>query len=177
MVHSEIVNGRHRLLNRRGLAHESWPKSCQKIAKILCKAAPPHIIGLLAGLGLERPSGHRHAEMPPGKCLPRYRFADLIVDEGRRAVTRGTSDIRLPRLSFELLRTLVEAAPNIVSNDELSRAVWHGVIVGPETVTQRVKLVRDALGDDPEAPRYIAGLRGQGYRILQPVTMESEFAA
>ena len=115
--------------------------------------------------------------MPPGECRSLYRFADLRVDVGRRAVTRGTSDIHLPKLSFDLLRALIEAAPNLVSNDELSRAVWHGVIVGPETVTQRIKLLRDALGDNPEAPRYIAGLRGQGYRILQPVTMESEFAA
>jgi TolB-like protein/DNA-binding winged helix-turn-helix (wHTH) protein/Tfp pilus assembly protein PilF len=111
--------------------------------------------------------------MPPGQRLPRYRLADLLVDVGRRTVTRGTSDIRLSKLSFELLRTLIGAAPNIVSNEELAHAVWHGVIVGPETVTQRVKLLRDALGDNPEAPRYIAGLRGQGYRILPPVQGES----
>lgn len=120
--------------------------------------------------GGERPRG---AKMPPGERLPRYRLADLLVDVGRRTVTRGTSDIHLPKLSFELLRTLIEAAPNIVSNDDLSHAVWHAVIVGPETVTQRVKLLRDALGDTPEAPRYIAGLRGQGYRIVPPIQVES----
>ena len=44
-----------------------------------------------------------------------------------------------------------------------------GVVVNPETVSQRVKLVRDALEDDPHAPRYIAGVRGRGYRMLPPV--------
>ena len=47
--------------------------------------------------------------------------------------------------------------------------VWPGLVVSPETVTQRVKLVRDALGDDPHAPRYILGVRGRGYRMLAPV--------
>jgi adenylate cyclase len=111
--------------------------------------------------------------MPAGERIPRYCLADLHVDVGRRTVTRGTSDIRLSKLSFELLRTLIEAAPNLVSNGELARAVWRGVIVGPETVTQRVKLLRDALDDDAEAPRYIVGLRGQGYRILPEVTLNS----
>jgi serine/threonine-protein kinase len=91
-------------------------------------------------------------------------------------VRRGASEIHLSKLSFDLFRALIEAAPNVVSNDELTRTVWKGVVVGPESVTQRIKLLRDALGDDPEAPLYIAGLRGQGYRVLPPVIVESETA-
>jgi TolB-like protein/Tfp pilus assembly protein PilF len=36
-------------------------------------------------------------------------------------------------------------------------------------VSQRIKLLRAALGDDPEAPRYVAGVRGHGYRLVVPV--------
>src|SRR5262249_2242417 len=32
-----------------------------------------------------------------------------------------------------------------------------------------VKLLRDALGDDPKAPRYVGGLRGRGYQLVAPV--------
>jgi len=112
--------------------------------------------------------------MPLGDRSPRYCIADLVIDVGRRSVQRGASEIHLSKLSFDVLRALIEAAPNVVSNDELTRRVWKGVVVGPESVTQRVKLLRDALGDDPEAPRYIVGLRGQGYRVLPPVTLDSE---
>jgi TolB-like protein/DNA-binding winged helix-turn-helix (wHTH) protein/Tfp pilus assembly protein PilF len=115
--------------------------------------------------------------MPSADPLPRYRIADLVVDVGRRTVLRGACEIHLSRLSFELLRTLLEAAPNAVSNEELTRKVWQGVIVGPETVTQRLKVLRDALGDDPASPRYIAGLRGHGYRILPEVTLNPAEAA
>jgi len=107
-----------------------------------------------------------------GECPLRYRIADLVIDVGLRSVRRGTSDIYLPKLSFDLFIALLAAAPNIVSNDELARSVWKGVLVSPESVTQRVKLLRDALGDDPGAPRYIVGLRRQGYRILPDTTVE-----
>src|SRR5262245_20085764 len=49
------------------------------------------------------------------------------------------------------------------------REVWPGVVVNQETISQRVKLVRDALGDDPQNPRYIAGIRGRGYKIIAVV--------
>jgi TolB-like protein len=49
------------------------------------------------------------------------------------------------------------------------RLVRPGIIVSPETVSQRIKLLRDALDDDPRVPRYIAGLRGRGYQMVAAV--------
>ena len=45
-----------------------------------------------------------------------------------------------------------------------------GLVVTPETVSQRVKLVRDAIGDDSQSPRYIGGVRGRGYRMVASVS-------
>lgn len=108
-----------------------------------------------------------------GPKTRRWRAGDLLVDAGRNVVEREGQTIVLPRLSFDLLCALLEAAPDFVSNDELMTRVWTGLVVSPETVTQRVKLLRDALGDDPRQPRYIAGLRSRGYRCIVPVTAES----
>jgi hypothetical protein len=44
--------------------------------------------------------------------------------------------------------------------------VWPGLIVSPETVSHRVKLLREALGDDSRMPRYIGRLRGRGYNLV-----------
>ncbi|MFU8831838.1 MAG: winged helix-turn-helix domain-containing protein, partial [Wenzhouxiangella sp.] len=96
------------------------------------------------------------------------------MDAGTRCVTRGGSEIDLPKLSFDLLAALIEAAPNVVSPDQLMETVWTGLVVSPETVTQRVKLLRDALGDDPQEPRYIALVRGAGYRLIAPVRRPAE---
>ena len=84
-------------------------------------------------------------------------------------MSRAGTVIPLKALSFDLLVTLVRAAPNLLSFDQLSERVWPGLVVAPETIVQRVKLLRGALGDDPHAPRYIEGVRGRGYRMLAEV--------
>src|SRR6266478_3799976 len=99
-----------------------------------------------------------------------YQVDDLIIDLGQQRVTRAGNDIPLPHLSLELLVTLARAAPDLVSFDQLTERVWPGLVITPETISQRVKLVRDALGDDSHAPRYIAGVRGRGYRMVAPVS-------
>lgn len=108
-----------------------------------------------------------------GPELTGYLLDDLIIDMGRLRVTRAGVEIPLSPLSFNLLTALAAAAPNPLSFDQLMDRVWPGLVVSPETVSQRVKLVRDALGDDPHAPRYIAGVRGRGYRMLAVVTPRS----
>ncbi|MEO8307287.1 MAG: winged helix-turn-helix domain-containing protein [Pseudomonadota bacterium] len=105
-----------------------------------------------------------------GKEPLAWKAGDLRIDVGTQSVQRAGTPVELPRLSFELLVALLRAAPNFVSNDELVSVVWKGLVVSPETVTQRVKLLRDALGDDPRSPVYIEGLRGRGYRMLPAVT-------
>jgi len=98
-----------------------------------------------------------------------YSLDDLTIDTGRQLVSRASSPIPLPKLSYDLLLALVRAAPNLVSLNELMRLVWPGIVVSPETVSQRIKLLRDALEDDPRLPRYVAGLRGRGYRMVPAV--------
>jgi TolB-like protein/DNA-binding winged helix-turn-helix (wHTH) protein len=98
-----------------------------------------------------------------------YIVADLRVDVGRQCVFRGQTDIALPNLSFRLLVALIQSAPNVLSNDRLMELVWPGQVVSPETVNKRAKLLRDALGDDVREPRYIAGVRSRGYRLIVPV--------
>jgi TolB-like protein/DNA-binding winged helix-turn-helix (wHTH) protein/Flp pilus assembly protein TadD len=108
----------------------------------------------------------------------KYSVSDLTIDTGTQFVSRDGVSIALPKLSYDLLLALVRAAPNLVSLDELMRLVWLGIVVSPETVSQRIKLLRDALEDDPREPRYIAGLRGRGYQMIAPVKeLEADPAA
>ena len=99
----------------------------------------------------------------------RFRIGDLTLDTGRRLLLCDSKPIPLGRLTYRLLLTLVEAAPNVVSHDELIDSVWGGRSVSPETISQRIKLLRDALSDDPHNPRYLELVRGQGYRLLPRV--------
>ena len=95
---------------------------------------------------------------------------DLHVDVGQQRVTRAGIEIALPNLSFQLLLALIRVAPNVLSNDLLMARVWPGLIVSPETVAKRVNLLREALGDSAQEPRYIAGVRSRGYRLVAVVS-------
>ncbi len=99
-----------------------------------------------------------------------WRVGDLVINEGQQRVTRGDQVIELPKLSFDLLVALVRNAPNVVSIDALLTSVWPGLVVNPETVVQRVKMLRDALDDRAAEPRYIMALRMRGYRLVAEVS-------
>jgi len=101
----------------------------------------------------------------------RYRTGDLEVDLARHAVRVAGRDIVLSVLELRLLAALLAADGRILSRDQLLDAI-HGV--GEADVTDRaidvyVKRLREKLGDDPAAPRFVATVRGAGYRAAGPV--------
>ena len=98
-----------------------------------------------------------------------YRVDDLTIDVARQRVTRDGIEIPLSGLSFDLLLALVRGSPGLLTYDQLLDKVWPGQVVSLETVTQRVKIIRDALGEDPHAPRYFTTVRGRGYRMIAAV--------
>jgi DNA-binding winged helix-turn-helix (wHTH) protein/Flp pilus assembly protein TadD len=113
------------------------------------------------------------AATDPGRV---YRFADLALYPAKGELRRSGVAIPLPRLSWELLLALVEAAPAVLDQEALLARVWKGRVVNGETITQRVKLLRGALGDDAGAPRYVGLVRGRGYRLLPEVRVEVDTA-
>ncbi|MBW8810834.1 MAG: winged helix-turn-helix domain-containing protein, partial [Lysobacter sp.] len=68
-------------------------------------------------------------------------------------------------LSFQLLAYLIAQGDRVVGFDELIEQVWAPAVVNEETVTQRVKLLRQAMGDDGRDPRYLRSVRGRGYQL------------
>ncbi|RAO76423.1 winged helix-turn-helix domain-containing protein [Dyella jiangningensis] len=95
----------------------------------------------------------------------RYRLLDLEIDLARQRVSRDGVALEVQGLSFQLLACLLRHGVEVVSFDTLIDDVWSPAVVGEETVTQRVKLLRQALGDDGRSPRYIRSVRGRGYQL------------
>ena len=98
-----------------------------------------------------------------------YEIGDLLLDVGTVSVTRSGQTIDLPALSFDLLVWLARKAPAVISRQDLLDLVWPDIVVGEETLKQRVRLLRRALGDDSRQPRYIGAVRGKGYKLLPRV--------
>ncbi len=102
-----------------------------------------------------------------------YRIGELILDVDARLVTRAGELLALPPKTFELLHELARRAPGVVRRQELMDTVWPKEIVNDEALTQRVMLLRRALGDNPNSPRYIASMPRWGYRIVADVRRET----
>ena len=60
-----------------------------------------------------------------------FRIADLVLDPGRRELTRHGQPIELGRLTYALLLELVRSAPNVVMHEELVQRLWRGRTTSP----------------------------------------------
>ena len=95
-----------------------------------------------------------------------------MLDPNTGQVWRNQEELQLPKLSFQLLKILVINAPNVLNQEEITSEVWPDMVVGDETLKQRVRLLRKALDDKAQNPRYIGVVRGRGYRLLPEVKIK-----
>ena len=98
-----------------------------------------------------------------------YRVGDLTLDVDARLLRRAGAVVPLPPKTFELFVELVRRAPGVVRRQELLDTVWLHELVNDEALTQRVMLLRRALGDDPKEPTFIASAPRWGYRLVAAV--------
>ncbi len=99
------------------------------------------------------------------------RFGIFEVDLRRRELLRNGLQIKLRDQSFLLLAALLEQPGELVTREELRGKLWpDGTFVDfDHSLNAAIKRLRDALGDDPENPRFIETVPKRGYRFLAPV--------
>ena len=90
----------------------------------------------------------------------------LVLDPERHEVTIAGAPVQLTHVEFRLLQTLLDADGRVLSRDQLLDAVWGAEQseVLDRTVDVHIRRLRDKLGDDPDSPRWVATVRGAGYR-------------
>ena len=113
----------------------------------------------------------RTERSPEGATTTIYALADLEVDVARHLVRVGGREVALSALELRLLGVLLEADGRVLGRDRLLDALY-GHAEGDVTdraIDVYVKRLRDKLGDDAERPRYLATVRGAGYRAAGPV--------
>jgi len=93
---------------------------------------------------------------------------DLHIDRNAQQVRRGNEVLPVNGLSWRLLECLLSHGTEVVSFDTLAQQVWAPAVVGEDAISQRVKLLRQALGDDSRRPRYVRSVRGRGYQLCAP---------
>ena len=79
--------------------------------------------------------------------------------------------------AFDTLVVLIANRDRVVTKDELLRSVWPDVEVEEGNLTQQIFLLRKALGENAQQPRYIVTVPGHGYRFTATVKEISDDSA
>ncbi len=93
------------------------------------------------------------------------RFADVVVDNAQRTVTRAGDVIKLTHLEFELLWFFVRHPSQVFSRNRLLAQVWGQTAGSPRTIDNFVGQLRKRFEIDPERPKHFITVRGSGYRF------------
>lgn len=100
------------------------------------------------------------------EVAPPRRFGALSIDVAAREVRIDDEQILLTRTEFDILEVLSGRPGNVLSRRQLLEIVRDGPWVGNEhLVDVHIGHLRRKLGDDAASPRYIATVRGVGYRM------------
>ena len=94
---------------------------------------------------------------------------DLAIDLDRLEVRRDHRVISLTAAEFRLLTALIQAQGRVLTRQVLLDALY-GPVQGDaleRTIDVHVGRLRDKLGEDVDRPRYIATVRGAGYRTVE----------
>ena len=107
----------------------------------------------------------------PARPGGRYRIGEWQVTPALNEIRRGAETVRIEPKAMEVLAMLAERAGDAVAREDLLAAIWPGVVVGDDALTQAVIKLRKALGDAAREPKYIETIAKRGYRLVAPVAL------
>jgi DNA-binding response OmpR family regulator len=94
-------------------------------------------------------------------------FGRLRVDPVTREVHLNGDTIAMTAREFDLLAFLARSPRRVFSREQLLTHVWESSTAwqDPATVTEHIRRIRRKIEDDPDEPRWLATVRGVGYRF------------
>lgn len=107
--------------------------------------------------------------MTSGPPNVRWRLGDVVFDPADGTLWRDGQRIDLTPKVLAILNVLVDAAPRMVTKEQLLDAVWPEAVVAEAALTQRVRDLREALGDNARTPRFVETVARRGYRLIAPL--------
>jgi DNA-binding winged helix-turn-helix (wHTH) protein len=104
-----------------------------------------------------------------------YRFGPFRLRPFDRILERDGERIAVTPKVIDTLFVLVENSGQVVTKDDLMKAVWPDVTVVESGLTRNISVLRKALEEDCEGS-YIETIPHRGYRFVAPVAREDAAA-
>jgi len=88
----------------------------------------------------------------------------IILNCSRHELVIGNLSVYLGPKEFEVIRLLIRHAGKVLSRDAILARVWGRERVGePDLVKQYIYRLRQKIEPNPDSPRHIYSVRGEGY--------------
>src|ERR1700751_6226815 len=102
-----------------------------------------------------------------------------LVSIGTEHVEPGSATVLLREQPFLILRILVERQGQMVTRQEIRQILWpNDTFVDYErSINVAMAILRKALADDADHPKYVETLVGRGYRLIAPVEWQQSSTA
>lgn len=96
----------------------------------------------------------------------RVEFGKVVADFSTWEFSKSKKPLNLAAKEAELLRLLVNHRGQILTRDRILQHVWREQPhITPRTVDVHIAWLRQKIEDNPESPRHIHTVRGEGYRF------------
>ncbi len=109
----------------------------------------------------------RRSQLQQESQVPqRLQVGGLILDLGKRELSRDHDTINLTPSEFELLRVLMENPGFVITRDELAeKALGYGSASAGRTLDSHIKNLRRKIDENTEQDSFIQTVHGVGYRM------------
>ena len=104
-------------------------------------------------------------------------FDPFCLDLANEYLRRGSQAIKLRPKTFAVLDYLLRRPGQLVTKEKLLDAVWPETSVGEAVLKVAIRELREALGDDPKAPRFIETAHRRGYRFIGQIAESGQTLA
>ena len=99
-----------------------------------------------------------------------FRFGQFEARVDASQLLKQGRKVKLQEQPFRLLVALLERQGRVVSRQELKELLWpNGLVEFDKSLDVAMAKLRQALGDDPSRPRFIATVPWRGYQFIAPL--------
>lgn len=97
-------------------------------------------------------------------------FQDFTLDRLQQRLMHNGQTVHLEPQAWAVLTFLVDQRARVVTKSELMAHCWQDKIVTEASLTNEIRLIRKALGDNGRDQRLIRTVHGQGYQFVGATT-------
>jgi DNA-binding winged helix-turn-helix (wHTH) protein/tetratricopeptide (TPR) repeat protein len=99
-----------------------------------------------------------------------YRFGDFVLDTSLYRLSFRSEPVALRPQALDALRFLIEQRHRVVTKEEILERVWQGSFVSDNSLSQCVREIRRAIGEEGQRVGSIHTVQRRGFRFVAEVT-------